>query len=274
MRFIVTVIVVLVLLGLLFLFIMSAKGGKISEYFKNAVRVYLYLDKPPARLAAVTAAKITAKLQRDELIAYLKEQLTVFELLFNTTQEADDFIKKLEGLAQEITAKNWTVQDVMGAKNELGEVNPQYLQALERSDPQVFVKEYPALFQTNMVYELVEVAKKETLREVEQEIKVMEALKYSEIFPPFADMIKRKRRPRRTRTTMTVTVKLILDHWGFHEEWRHGFPQSLYDNPTPLGLIVKLHDRTGQSLTPSPWAKSPASPSRLTAPWPNPSTTA
>ncbi len=56
---------------------------------------------------------------------------------------------------------------------------------------------------------------------------------------------------------MTVTVKLILDHWGFHEEWRHGFPQSLYDNPTPLGLFVKLHDRTGQSLTPSPSATAP-----------------
>jgi len=165
MRFIVTVIVALVLLGLLFLFIMSAKGGKISEYFKNAARVYLYLDKPPARLAAVTAAKV------------------VFELLFHTTREADDFKKRLEGLAQEITAKNWTVQDVMGAKNELGEVNPQYLQALERSDPQVFVKEYPALFQTNGVVELVEVAPKETLREVEQGIKEIEALKKEVVNP-------------------------------------------------------------------------------------------
>jgi len=183
MSFTVTIIVVLVLLGLLFLFIMSAKGGKISEYFKNAVRVYLYLDKPPARLAAVTAAKVTAKPQRDEFIAYLKEQLTVFELLFCTTQEADDFKKRLEGLAQEITAKNWTVQDVMGAKKELGEVNPQYLQALERSDPQVFVKEYPALFQTNGVVELVEVAEKETLREVEQGIKVMGALKKEVVNP-------------------------------------------------------------------------------------------
>ena len=162
---------------------MSAKGGKISEYFKNAARVYLYFDKPPARLAAVTAAKVIAKPQRDELIAYLKEQLTVFELLFHTTQEADEFKKRLEGLAQEITAKNWTVQDVRGAKNELGEVNPQYLQALERSDPQVFVKEYPALFQTNGVVELVEVAEKETLREVEQGIKEMEALKKEVVNP-------------------------------------------------------------------------------------------
>ncbi len=183
MSFTVTIIVVLVLLGLLFLFIMSAKGGKISEYFKNAARVYLYLDKPPARLAAVTAAKVIAKPQRDELIAYLKEQLTVFELLFHTTQEADDFKKRLEGLAQEITAKNWTVQDVMGAKNELGEVNPQYLQALERSDPQVFVKEYPALFQTNGVVEFVEVGEKETLGEVEQGIKEMEALKKEVVNP-------------------------------------------------------------------------------------------
>jgi len=47
---------------------------------------------------------------------------------------------------------------------------------------------------------------------------------------------------------MTVTMKRILDHWGFHEEWRHGFPQSLYDNPTPLNLKVNSRQNTKAQL--------------------------
>ena len=185
----VAIIVSLLLLGLILLITMSTRGGKITEYFKNAVRIYLYLIEPDARLAALAAAKVATKPQREEFITHLKQQLTTFELLAakpgaDEVPIINDIINRLEGLAQEIMPKNWTVQDIRETKKELGEISPQYLNALERSDPQVFMKQYPTLFQTNNILALCQAVENEMIRRLELGIKVGETTKKIEGIKP------------------------------------------------------------------------------------------
>ena len=170
-------IIVVALIVLIFVAKMIAKGGKVTEYFENAIKVYLWLDDTSAGVAALTAAKTAAAAQRDAMITHLMQLSGQFTQLIDKIPELQAFKARLKKLSQEIGAKDWTIQDVQEAKRELGEVNLKYLEALNRSDPSVFVSRYPALFQASNILELVQAAEEVKRSEVERSVEVMEKLK-------------------------------------------------------------------------------------------------
>ena len=170
-------IIVVALIVLIFVVKMIAKGGKVTEYFENAVKVYLWLDDTSAGVAALTAAKTAATAQRDDMITHLMQLSGQFTQLIDKIPELQAFKARLKKLSQEIGAKDWTIQDVQEAKRELGEVNLKYLEALNRFDPSVFVSRYPALFQASNILELVQAAEEVKRSEVERGVEVMEKLK-------------------------------------------------------------------------------------------------
>ena len=170
-------IIVVALIVLIFVAKMIAKGGKVTEYFENAIKVYLWLDDTSAGVAALTAAKTAAAAQRDAMITHLMQLSGQFTQLIDKIPELQAFKARLKKLSQEIGAKDWTIQDVREAKRELGEVSPKYLEALNRSDPSVFVSRYPALFQASNILELVQAAEEVKRSEVERGVEVMEKLK-------------------------------------------------------------------------------------------------
>ena len=154
-----------------------SKGGKVTDYFKNAVRVYLWLEDSAAGYAALAAAKTAATVQRDVMISHLVQQTSQFGQLASEIPEFKVFQERLANLAQQIAAKDWTVKDTQKAKDELGEISPKYLNALNRSDPNVFVSRYPALFQASSIMGLIEAAEQIKRSELERGAEVMEQLK-------------------------------------------------------------------------------------------------
>jgi hypothetical protein len=171
------VVALIALIVLIFVAKMIAKGGKVTEYFENAVKVYLWLDDISAGVAALTAAKTAAAAQRDAMIAHLMQLSGQFAQLIDKIPELQVFKARLEKLSQEIGVKDWTIQDIREAKTELGEVSPKYLEALNRSDPSVFVSRYPDLFRASNILELVQAAEGVKRSEVERGVEVMEKLK-------------------------------------------------------------------------------------------------
>lgn len=176
-------ITVVVIIILAFLAKLIAKGGKVTEYFKNAVKVYLWAEDTSAGLAALTAAKTAAVAQRDAMISHLKQLSGHYARLIDKIPELQDLLAiqiikiRLEKLAQKIAAKDWTIRDVQEAKTELGEVSPKYLEALNRFDPSVFVLRYPTIFQASNMMELVQAAEQVARTEVEGGVELMEKLK-------------------------------------------------------------------------------------------------
>jgi hypothetical protein len=49
-------------------------------------------------------------------------------------------------LAKEISSKEWTPSDINQQKEELGNINSEYLVALDEADPTIFAKKHPQLF--------------------------------------------------------------------------------------------------------------------------------
>ncbi len=169
---------VVVIIFVAFLAMLIAKGGRVTEYFKNAVKVYLWLGDTSAGIAALTSAKTAAAAQRDAMTSHLTQLSGQFVLLIDKIPELQIFKTRLERLAQEIAAKEWTIRDVRKAKAELGEVSPKYLEALNRSDPSVFVSRCPTLFQASPnILELVQAAEQVERTKVERGVEVMEKLK-------------------------------------------------------------------------------------------------
>ncbi len=120
---------------------MRGHASRINDYFANAVGAWLYEDDEVAREAALAAAKTAASIQRETMVRYLKTL-------------SDDLLKigegvrglQLLGLAEEIVQKDWGVRDSIDARRALADQNKDYADALDRADPNVFVKKYPDLF--------------------------------------------------------------------------------------------------------------------------------
>jgi len=56
------------------------------------------------------------------------------------------FVESSIELAEEISTRELTVGDIHKQKEKLGNVNSEYLVALEKADPTIFAKKHPQLF--------------------------------------------------------------------------------------------------------------------------------
>lgn len=145
---------ILVILGICLYIIwkkLSQHSKRMNDFFANAVRVYYFLGNEEAKLAALTAAKVAAGTQRKSMLDYLEGLSIDFENYGksqNELGEAEVFIKRLSKLKYEIAAKDWTTSDIVSSKQILGQQNGNYLRALEKADPNVFVEIYPDLFKS------------------------------------------------------------------------------------------------------------------------------
>jgi len=170
-----------IIIAVLFVLYIIAKlvksGGRVTDFFQNAVKAYLWLEDESAGYAALAAAKTAASVQRDVMISHLVQQSSQINQLVSEIPEFKVLQERLDNLAQQIAAKDWTVKDIQEAKEELGEISPKYLNALNRSDPSVFVSRYPTLFQASNIMGFIEAAEQIKRTELERGAEVMEQLK-------------------------------------------------------------------------------------------------
>ena len=165
-------IILLILFGIAICIYFLAKlvrsGGRINEYFSNAVRVYLWLQEEDARHAAITAARTASSSQRELMARYLDELDGDLSPFTEKVPELNEISKCITQMVHEISAKDWTIMDIKEAKEVLEQYNKEYLEALNRSDPTVFSKRYPSLFAASNIMELVEAAEQEKRTELEK----------------------------------------------------------------------------------------------------------
>ena len=143
-------VTVLTIIVLIFFFWVKSQLKKLNEYFCNAFKVYAFTNSRDAKLAALTAAMVADKEQCHSMLGNLHD---ITSDLLNTNVNDPDFatfveqfIFKAVELEREISAKDWTHSDIISQKDELGKMNPEYLNALNKCDPQVFKRNYPHLF--------------------------------------------------------------------------------------------------------------------------------
>lgn len=139
----------LVLLGV-YMYRKKSLEKRMNAYFCNAVRVYALTDEEAARIAIVTAAKAAAKKQRGSMVKYLQSMASdiknMSEIDPKVKPHTDKFVESSIQLAEEISAREWTISDINKQKEELGNINSEYLVALDKADPSIFAKKHPQLF--------------------------------------------------------------------------------------------------------------------------------
>lgn len=140
------------ILGLFAVFIFRGKlqAKKINDYFSKAVRVYALTNEEDVRTAIVTVAMIASKKQRASMVNYLQKIGSDLKKMADNDSELkpfiDKFISSSNKLAEEISSSEWTISDIHTQKKELGNINPEYLLALEKADSTIFIKKHPQLF--------------------------------------------------------------------------------------------------------------------------------
>ena len=140
------------LLGLLgvYFYLKKTRDKRMNAYFCNAVRVYALTDEEDVRIAILTAAKAAAKKQRESMVKYLQKMASdiknMTEIDSKVKPHTDKFAESSIELAKEISSMEWTPSDINKQKEELGNINSEYLDALEKADPTIFSKKHPQLF--------------------------------------------------------------------------------------------------------------------------------
>ena len=139
----------LILLGV-YLYQKKTREKRINAYFCTAVRVYALTDEEDARVAILTAAKVSTKTQRVSMVKYLQSMAAdiknMSEIDSKVKPHTDKFAESSIELAEAISSREWTIGDINKQKEELGNINSEYLVALDKADPSIFSKKHPRLF--------------------------------------------------------------------------------------------------------------------------------
>ena len=140
------------LLGLfaLYVFWRKSRAKRINDFFSNAVRVYALTNEEDARIAIITAAKGATKTQRRTMAKYLQRIVAEIRKMGENNAELKPFTDKFAAssieLADEISSREWTTDDIQKQKELLGSINSDYLAALDKADPTIFTQKHPQLF--------------------------------------------------------------------------------------------------------------------------------
>jgi DNA-directed RNA polymerase alpha subunit len=139
----------LVLFGV-YLYRKKTREKRINAYFCSAVRVYALTDEEDARVAILTAAAVSPKRQRGSMVKYLQSMASniknMSEIDSKVKPHTDNFVESSIELAKAISSREWTISAINKQKEELGNINSEYLIALEKADPSIFSKKHPLLF--------------------------------------------------------------------------------------------------------------------------------
>jgi hypothetical protein len=119
---------------------------KINDYFANAVRVYILTGEENAQCAASAAAKVAGRKQRKSMTDYLYGMAGDFLDSYPQKDDGKLVAMRLLSLKEEIEEKDWDLEDIKEEKAKLFKVDPEYCLALDRADPNVFVRRHPKLF--------------------------------------------------------------------------------------------------------------------------------
>lgn len=143
---ILTIVIIIAVIITIVLIWSNRQGLGVNDYFRYAVRVWIFIKREDAKIAALAAAKVADVKLRESMLNFLSAMASDFEKMFPNQPEWERHRGRLLKLAEEITARNWTIQDAAEEKNRLSQINPEYLKALNKADAKVFIRQYPDFF--------------------------------------------------------------------------------------------------------------------------------
>lgn len=143
---IIVIAIVLVCIVSVVLIWAKRQASGINDYFCNAVKVWIFMIKEDAKIAAIAAAKVAAEKQRESMLNYLSGMASDLDRDFPDDPIMRRHSRRLLSLKEEIAAKNWTTMDAAEEKDRLSKINPDYLKALNKADANIFVRQYPDFF--------------------------------------------------------------------------------------------------------------------------------
>lgn len=146
MKIIIVIAVILVCIIAAVLIWAKRQASGVNDYFCNAVKVWIFMIKEDAKIAAIAAAKVAGEKQRESMIAYLFGMASELERDFPDDPVMRRHSGRLLSLKKEIEAHNWTTVDAAKEKDKLADINADYLTALNKADANIFVRQYPEFF--------------------------------------------------------------------------------------------------------------------------------
>ena len=140
------VVVALLLAGGIIRKRMLTHADRVNDYFMYALIAYTRFNDEDAKVAAIAAGKVAGRKQRNSMVVGLRAYASE---LAKTVEhpELEPVMHKGSEIATEMSAQDWAVRDVAHEKQRLHERNPEYLKALNKADPNVFVRKYGDLSQ-------------------------------------------------------------------------------------------------------------------------------
>jgi hypothetical protein len=119
---------------------------KVQAFFESAVRVYALKGEEDAKCAAMAAAKMAGRKQRQSMI----EQLS--KMASNVVHHYPDKLlrrpvsERILLLKQDLASQGWILRNFRREQEKLLQANAEYLACLKRGDPSVFARRHPNLF--------------------------------------------------------------------------------------------------------------------------------
>jgi len=84
------------------------------------------------------------------MVNYLRSMASDMRKVSGNNPETKNHIyniaESLDELAEEISSREWAIVDVIKQKEELKNINPDYLAALDKADSTIFAQKHPELF--------------------------------------------------------------------------------------------------------------------------------
>ncbi|NHZ84854.1 MAG: hypothetical protein GWP19_03120 [Planctomycetia bacterium] len=143
---IIVIAIVLVCFTAVALIWIKRQTSGVNDYFCNAVKVWIFMIKEDAKIAAIAAAKVANEKQRRSMLIYLSGMALDLGRDFPNDPVMKRHSGRLLSLKKEIAAHNWTIMDATKEKDKLAEINSDYLKALNKADAKIFVRQYPDFF--------------------------------------------------------------------------------------------------------------------------------
>ncbi len=126
---------------------MLSHADRVNDYFMYALIAYTRFNDEDAKVAAIAAGKVAGRKQRNSMVVGLRAYASELAKTVSEHPELEPVMHKVSEIATEMSAKDWAVRDAAHEKQRLHERNPKYLKALNKADPNVFVRKYGDLSQ-------------------------------------------------------------------------------------------------------------------------------
>ena len=118
----------------------------VTQYFCDAVRIYVFKNEEDARCAALAAAKMAGKKQKKFMVDQLSHMISNVLKNFPNKPIRKNLADRLLSLQAQIISGNGKSRDVREAEERLLKLNEEYFFSLRQADSSVFRRKHPQCF--------------------------------------------------------------------------------------------------------------------------------